>query len=81
MGQSLSREQICKLLEAGKTDFLKGFLSHRTKKPFRARLIWNAVEGGVIFDFPEAKERASKKTAVAVSSRELEKIRRRKVFH
>lgn len=74
--QSVSREQVCKLLDTGKTDLLKGFVSLRTNKSFRAQLIWDAVEDRVTFQIPEKKETISKSAAV-VSSRELEKIRRK----
>jgi C-terminal repeat of topoisomerase len=77
--QSVSREQFIKLLDTGKTDLLKGFVSLRTNKPFRARLIWDSVEGRVKLQPPEKKEMVSKSSAM-VSSRHLEKERRRKLL-
>lgn len=74
--QPVSREQVCKLLDTGKTDLFKGFLSLRTNRSFRARLIWDAVKGRVEFQIPKKKEAVSK-GATMMSSRELEKVRRK----
>ena len=50
--QTVSPEQMGKLLGTeGKTDVLDGFVSMRTRRPFKARLAWSAEENKVIFAF------------------------------
>jgi DNA topoisomerase-3 len=60
-------EQILKLIGAGKTDVLKGFVSNRTKRKFDAHLTFDVKDGKIGFDFPPrpAKKAAAKKTAKA----------------
>ncbi|HZV55337.1 MAG TPA: DNA topoisomerase III [Rhodocyclaceae bacterium] len=55
--QEISRAEMTKLLEAGKTSLLKGFVSNRTKKKFSAYLTRGA-DGKVGFEF---EARAPKK--------------------
>lgn len=61
----ISREQCGKLLVSGKTDFLKGFVSMRTNKSFRARLVWEAENGKINFEFPVQQKRATPKPVKA----------------
>ncbi|WP_395701409.1 DNA topoisomerase III [Aquabacterium sp.] len=65
--QPVSHEQLNKLLSGGKTDLLEGFVSNRTKRKFKAFLVWDAKEGKVGFEFEPrgAKAPAAKKTAGA----------------
>ena len=49
--QPVSFAQVTKLLAIGKTDLLDGFVSNRTKRKFKARLVWDANEGKVTFEF------------------------------
>ena len=49
--QPISHDQMCKLLETGKTDVLDKFVSMRSRKTFKARLIWDAEAGKVNFEF------------------------------
>ena len=49
--QVVEREQIAKLLSAGKTDLLEKFVSNRTRRAFKAFLSWNAEEDKVVFEF------------------------------
>jgi len=49
--QPVSHEQVTKLLAVGKTDQLDGFVSNRTKRKFKAQLVWDEGEGKVIFEF------------------------------
>jgi DNA topoisomerase-3 len=49
--QAITPEQMGKLLADGRTDLLEGFVSQRTRRPFKARLAWNAEEGKVGFEF------------------------------
>ena len=53
--QAVSREQMQKLLETGKTDLLDGFVSMRTRRPFKAHLKWDAEAGKVNFEFAASK--------------------------
>lgn len=57
--QAIAPEQMGKLLASGQTDVLEGFVSARTRRPFKARLAWSAEEGKVGFAF-EPREGARK---------------------
>ena len=68
--QPVSMDQMTKLLATGKTDLLDGFVSNRTKRKFKAFLVWDPKEGKVVFEFepraprvPAAKKSAARKTA------------------
>ena len=68
--QEMSRAEMQKLLQTGKTSLLKGFISNRTKRKFSAYLVSDAASGKVSFEFevragakPGAK--APAKTAAA----------------
>ncbi|MCS7064348.1 MAG: DNA topoisomerase III [Methylacidiphilales bacterium] len=52
LNQIIDREQAAKLLQQRRTDLLTGFISARTKKPFRAYLELNE-ENKVVFAFPD----------------------------
>jgi hypothetical protein len=54
--QAISAEQLGKLLTSGRTDLLDGFISARTRKAFKAMLVWDAKAGKVNFEF-ESKAR------------------------
>ncbi|MBP6903412.1 MAG: DNA topoisomerase III [Burkholderiaceae bacterium] len=49
--QPVGHEQVSKLLATGKTDLLDGFVSNRTKRKFKAMLVWDEKEGKVGFEF------------------------------
>ncbi|MBF5004854.1 DNA topoisomerase III [Diaphorobacter caeni] len=49
--QPIERAQMTKLLETGKTDLLDKFVSMRTRRAFKAFLVWDAAEGKVNFEF------------------------------
>jgi DNA topoisomerase-3 len=55
--QVVEREQIVKLLSAGKTDLLEKFVSNRTRRAFKAFLSWNAEEDKVVFEFEPRKSK------------------------
>jgi DNA topoisomerase III len=62
--QPVAREQIAKLLAAGKTDLLDKFVSMRTRRAFKAFLAWNKEEGKVSFEFePRASKFPPRKAA------------------
>jgi len=69
--QPVSHEQVHKLLNTGKTDLLDGFVSNRTKRKFKAFLVWDEKEGKVIFEFEPrgAKAPAAKKVAAKASAK------------
>ncbi|MFA9438818.1 DNA topoisomerase III [Uliginosibacterium sp. sgz301328] len=64
--QPIEREQMEKLLNTGRTDLLKGFVSARTKRKFSAFLV-RGEDGKVGFEFEkrEAKTPAAKKPAAS----------------
>ena len=69
--QPIEREQMYKLLETGKTDLLRGFVSSRTKRKFSAFLV-RGEDGKVGFEFekkepkaPAAKKPAARKKAAS----------------
>ncbi|WP_337878026.1 DNA topoisomerase III [Caldimonas sp.] len=64
--QPVAREQMSKLLATGKTDLLENFVSNKTRRKFKAHLVWDAKEGKVGFEFePRATKTAAKKTPAA----------------
>jgi DNA topoisomerase-3 len=71
--QEVSRGEMTKLLESGKTTLLKGFVSNRTKKKFSAYLTRGA-DGKVGFEFepraPKAPKSAPKDGAKATEAGE-----------
>ncbi|MBC7488958.1 MAG: DNA topoisomerase III [Glaciimonas sp.] len=58
--QEILPEQMVKLLNDGKTDLLPGFISQRTRRPFKAFLV-KAKDGKVSFEFEERKAKAAAK--------------------
>jgi DNA topoisomerase-3 len=60
-------DQVRSLLEHGKTEVIKGFVSNRTKRKFDAHLTFDPKEGKIGFEFPPrpAKKAAAKKAAKA----------------
>ncbi|MBG9388913.1 DNA topoisomerase III [Caenimonas aquaedulcis] len=67
--QPVERSQMEKLLSTGKTDLLDKFVSMRTRRAFKAFLVWNKEEGKVTFEFAPSKfpprKTAAGKTPVA----------------
>ena len=59
--QEILPEQMVKLLVDGKTDLLPGFISQRTRRPFKAFLV-RGKEGKIGFEFEERKARTPKTT-------------------
>ncbi len=62
--QEVAPEQMTKLLTAGRTDLLAGFVSSRTRRKFKAFLVRNK-DGKVGFEFEPRKERPGKPGADA----------------
>lgn len=64
--QPIEPAQMTKLLETGKTDLLEDFVSNRTRRKFKAYLIWDAKAGKIGFEFDTTKaprKATAKKTA------------------
>ena len=87
--QPIEREQMVKLLATGKTDLLEKFVSNRTRRAFKAFLVWDAAEGKVNFEFekrdskyparktagaPAKKAPAAKKVAAAKKAPAAKKV-------
>ncbi len=53
--QPIERAQMSKLLATGKTDQLEKFVSMRTRRAFKAMLVWDAEAGKVNFEFAPSK--------------------------
>jgi DNA topoisomerase III len=65
--QEILPEQMAKLLNDGKTDLLPGFISQRTRRPFKAFLV-KGKDGKISFEFGERKAKPGAKTkATAVA--------------
>lgn len=60
--QEIVPEQMRKLLVEGKTDLLPGFISQRTRRPFKAFLV-RGKDGKTSFEFEERKAKAPAKSA------------------
>lgn len=64
--QPVSREELTKLLETGKTSLLEGFVSNKTRRKFKAFLAFDKKDGKVSFEFePRAAKKVPAKKAVA----------------
>ncbi|MBI3228998.1 MAG: topoisomerase C-terminal repeat-containing protein, partial [Burkholderiales bacterium] len=60
--QEILPEQMAKLLNDGKTDLLPGFISQRTRRPFKAFLV-RGKDGKISFEFEERKTKPGKAKA------------------
>ena len=67
--QPIERDQMVKLLEAGKTDLLDKFVSMRTRRAFKAMLVWDGEAGKVNFEFAPSKFPPRKTAAAAGAPR------------
>ncbi|MGE6210853.1 DNA topoisomerase III [Comamonas aquatica] len=64
--QPIEREQMGKLLATGKTDLLEKFVSNRTRRAFKAFLVWDKDAGKVNFEFEQRESKyPARKTAAA----------------
>ena len=69
--QEILPEQMAKLLNDGKTDLLPGFVSQRTRRPFKAFLV-RGKDGKVSFEFEERKAKPGAKPKAAATEVEGE---------
>jgi DNA topoisomerase-3 len=69
--QEILPEQMAKLLNEGKTDLLPGFVSQRTRRPFKAFLV-RGKDGKTSFEFEERKpkEAGAKKPAKKAATKQ-----------
>ncbi|EJL86431.1 DNA topoisomerase III [Herbaspirillum sp. CF444] len=67
--QEILPEQMAKLLNEGKTDLLPGFISQRTRRPFKAFLT-RGKDGKISFEFEERKAKAPAKGKAAAATAE-----------
>ncbi|MDB5842032.1 MAG: topB [Herminiimonas sp.] len=65
--QEILPEQMVKLLTDGKTDLLPGFVSQRTRRPFKAFLV-KGKDGKVSFEFEERKAKVPAKGKAAADT-------------
>ena len=65
--QEILPEQMAKLLNEGKTDLLPGFVSQRTRRPFKAYLT-RAKDGKISFEFEERKGKPAAKGKAAAAN-------------
>ena len=75
--QEILPEQMVKLLNDGKTDLLPGFVSQRTRRPFKAFLV-RGKDGKVSFEFEERKGKAPAKGKAAADEQEEDAPKARK---
>ncbi len=69
--QEILPEQMAKLLNDGKTDLLPGFISQRTRRPFKAFLV-KGKDGKVSFEFEERKAKPPTKGKAAKNEEAVE---------
>jgi DNA topoisomerase-3 len=69
--QEILPDQMAKLLNEGKTDLLPGFISQRTRRPFKAFLV-RGKDGKISFEFEERKAKPGAKTKAAAGADEGE---------
>jgi DNA topoisomerase-3 len=62
--QEILPEQMAKLLNEGKTDLLPGFISQRTRRPFKAFLV-RGKDGKISFEFEERKAKPGARDAAS----------------
>ncbi|MDP5008957.1 MAG: DNA topoisomerase III [Glaciimonas sp.] len=65
--QEILPEQMIKLLVEGKTDLLPGFVSQRTRRPFKAFLV-RGKDGKTSFEFEERKAKVPAKDKVKAAA-------------
>jgi DNA topoisomerase-3 len=66
--QEILPEQMAKLLNEGKTDLLPGFISQRTRRPFKAFLV-RGKDGKVSFEFEERKAKVPAKAGAKTKAK------------
>ena len=67
--QPIAPEQMQKLLATGKTDLLDKFISNRTRRAFKAHLVWDKAGGKVGFEFEQRESKYPPKKGAATTSK------------
>ena len=67
--QEISREEMQKLLETGKTSLLRGFVSNKTRRKFSAFLVRDAATGKVSFEFEPRVAKAGTKAGTRATAK------------
>ncbi|MBX9937116.1 MAG: topoisomerase C-terminal repeat-containing protein, partial [Burkholderiaceae bacterium] len=67
--QPVEREQMQKLLSTGKTDLLDKFVSLRTRRAFKAFLVWDKAAGKVNFEFEPRQSKYPPKAGAAAAEK------------
>jgi DNA topoisomerase-3 len=67
--QEILPDQMAKLLNDGKTDLLPGFVSQRTRRPFKAFLV-RGKDGKISFEFEERKAKPGAKAKAGAEAAE-----------
>ena len=66
--QPVSHDDVHQLLTTGKTKLLDGFVSNKTRRKFKAFLVYDKKEGKVVFEFEPRAARVPAKKAAARKS-------------
>ena len=75
--QPIEREQMSKLLETGRTDLLKNFVSNRTRRKFSAFLVRDTA-GKVGFEFEKREPKVATKTSTKKAAEDKPANRKRR---
>ena len=67
--QPIAPEQMQKLLATGKTDLLDKFISNRTRRAFKAHLVWDKAGGKVGFEFEQRESKYPPKKGAAAAAK------------
>ena len=66
--QPIAPEQMQKLLATGKTDLLDKFVSNRTRRTFKAHLVWDKAGSKVGFEFEQRESKYPARAAKTVAA-------------
>ncbi len=66
--QPIAPEQMQKLLTTGKTDLLDKFISNRTRRAFKAHLVWDKASSKVGFEFEQRESKYPSRTTKTVAA-------------
>jgi DNA topoisomerase-3 len=67
--QPVARDQVSKLLHGGRTDLLENFVSNKTRRKFKAFLVYDRKEGKVGFEFEPRPQRAPGRPAAKAAAK------------